>query len=75
MPPRLTDLKDFLTAALTSVSRKSTLAVAIRYSLSRWPALTRFAADGRLEMTNNAAERAIRPLATRRSFCPPSSSI
>jgi transposase len=35
----------------------------LRYALSRWLALTRFTGDGRLEMTNNAAERAIRPLA------------
>ena len=61
--PLLTDLKDFLDDALGRISRKSSLAVAIRYSLSRWPALCRFAHDGRLEMTNNAAERAIRPLA------------
>ena len=61
--PRLAELKDVLERALASVSRKSSLAVAIRYSLSRWPALTRFTADGRLEMTNNSAERAIRPLA------------
>jgi transposase len=61
--PLLMDLKDFLDGALASISRKSSLATAIRYSLSRWQALTRFAHDGRLEMTNNAAERAIRPLA------------
>lgn len=61
--PRLADLKDFLERALASLSRKSSLAGAIRYSLSRWPALTRFTEDGRLEMTNNAAERGIRPLA------------
>ncbi|HEU4906008.1 MAG TPA: IS66 family transposase [Solirubrobacterales bacterium] len=61
--PRLAELKDVLDRALARISRKSTLAVAIRYSLSRWPALCRFAHDGRLEMTNNAAERAIRPLA------------
>jgi len=30
---------------------------------SRWKALTVYATDGRLEMSNNAAERAIRPLA------------
>jgi transposase len=63
MVPRLAELKDVLERALSSISRKSTLAVAIRYSLSRWPALCRFAHDGRLEMTNNSAERAIRPLA------------
>ena len=61
--PQLAELKDFLDAALASISRKSRLAVAIRYSLSRWSALCRFAEDGQLEMTNNAAERAIRPLA------------
>jgi transposase len=61
--PLLTDLKDFLGAGFASVSRKSGLASAIRYSLSRWQALCRFVHDGRLEMTNNAAERAIRPLA------------
>jgi transposase len=61
--PLLTDLKDYLTAAFASISRKSSLAGAIRYSLARWPALCRFTEDGRLEMTNNAAERAIRPLA------------
>ena len=31
--------------------------------MSRWTALTRYIDDGRLEMSNNAAERAIRPLA------------
>jgi transposase len=61
--PLLAELRDFLAAALASISRKSALASAIRYSLSRWSALCRFTDDGRLEMTNNAAERAIRPLA------------
>jgi len=56
-------LKLFFEATLGKVSGKSNLAQAIRYALSRWPALIRFTADGRLEMTNNAAERAIRPLA------------
>ena len=55
--------------ALASISRKSALAGAIRYSLARWPALSRFAHHGRLEMTNNAAERAIRPMAVHESFC------
>ena len=61
--PLLAALKDYLTGAFASISRKSSLAGEIRYSLSRWPALCRFAHDGRLEMTNNAAERAIRPFA------------
>ena len=61
--PQLGQLAAFLEQSLATISRKSSLAGAIRYSLARWPALCRFATDGRLEMTNNAAERAIRPLA------------
>src|SRR5215831_21306497 len=60
--PRLAELKAFLEHALARISGKSGLAEAIRYALSRWPALLRYTTDGRLEMTNNAAERAIRPL-------------
>ena len=55
--------EDYLAAAFASISRKSSLAAAIRYSLSRWPALCQFTPDRRLEITNNAADRAIRPLA------------
>ncbi|MDR3436319.1 IS66 family transposase [Telmatospirillum sp.] len=61
--PLLAGLKAFLDDALTRISAKSTLAKAIRYALVRWTALVRYTTDGRLEMTNNAAERAIRPLA------------
>ena len=61
--PKLDGLKTFLERSLATISKKSSLAGAIRYSLARWPALCRFTADGRLEMTNNAAEQAIRPLA------------
>jgi hypothetical protein len=54
---------------LNQISGAGTLAKAIRYATSRWSALTRYTTDGRLEMTNNAAERAIRPLAmTRKNF-------
>lgn len=61
--PLLDGLKVFLNKALDQISKKSSLANAIRYSLTRWTALCRYTEDGRLEMTNNAAERAIRPLA------------
>jgi len=61
--PLLAELKQMFEAALNKISGKSQLAQAIRYALSRWPQLTRYTTDGRLEMTNNAAERAIRPLA------------
>ena len=61
--PILAELKTFLDATLATISGKSSLAGAIRYATSRWAALTRYVDDGRLEMSNNAAERAIRPLA------------
>jgi transposase len=59
--PRLEELKTSLEVSLTRISGKSDLAKAIRYSLSRWTALTRYTHDGRLEMSNNAAERAMKP--------------
>ena len=59
----LDELKRFLDTSLGWISSKSSLAQAIRYATSRWDALSRFITDGRLEMSNNAAERAIRPLA------------
>ncbi len=61
--PLLAQLKALFEETLSRISRKSTLADALRYSLSRWDALTRYTTDGRLDICNNAAERAIRPLA------------
>jgi len=61
--PLLADLKLKMEAILGKISGKSTFAGAIRYSLSRWQAFTRYTTDGRLDICNNAAERAIRPLA------------
>lgn len=61
--PRLADLHTWLEATLTQVSTKSALAVAIRYALTRWPALVRYVDDGRIEIDNNAVERAIRAVA------------
>jgi len=61
--PLLDDLKSWLAVTRSKLSPKTDLAAAIRYALTRWPALTRYRDDGRLEIDNNAAERAIRPLA------------
>lgn len=61
--PLLEALKVEMETVLNQASRKSTLAQAIHYALVRWPALIRYTTDGRLEMSNNAAERAIRPVA------------
>ena len=53
----------WLHATSAKLSRKSAVAVAIHYALSRWGALLRFREDGRLEIDNNAAERALRAVA------------
>lgn len=60
------DLHALLEARLAQVSRKSALAEAIRYALTRWEGLTRFLEDGRVELDSNTVERAIRPLALNR---------
>jgi transposase len=59
--PLLAQLKTFLETSLNQVSGKSALAKAIRYALSRWNGLSRYISNGRLEMSNNAAERAMKP--------------
>ena len=64
--PALDALKIVFEATLNKISNKSSLARALRYALSRWSSLTRYTTDGRLEISNNAAERAIRPLAVGR---------
>lgn len=43
--------------------------------LTRWDGFTRFLDDGRLCLTNNAAERGLRGITMVRSFCPSSSSV
>ena len=61
--PELDSLYAWLHATLTTVSKKSELAIAMRYALSRWAALTRYRDDGQLEIDNNAAERSLRAVA------------
>jgi transposase len=58
--PLLQSIHDWFTISLTKLSRKSDTTAAIRYALTLWPALTRYCDDGRLEIDNNAAERALR---------------
>jgi transposase len=70
--PLVEELHRWLNKTLTQLSRKSDTAVAIRYALSRWRALTRYLDDGRIEMDNSAAERALRVVALGRKnflFC------
>ena len=61
--PLLESMQTWWKATLAKLSQKSDVAVAIRYALDRWSALLRFCEDGRVEMDNNAAERALRAVA------------
>ena len=72
--PLIEAFEPWLRAKLTLISQKTKLAEAIRYALSRWDGLSLFIDDGRVEIDNNAVERAIRPLAMHRSLCAPSLS-
>jgi transposase len=65
--PLLEDMHGWLTNLLTRVSAKSEIAKAIGYSLVRWAALTRYVDDGRIEIDNSAAERALRGVALGRN--------
>lgn len=58
--PLMADLHAWLTAQLAKLSSSHDLAKAINYMLRRWGAFTRFLEDGRICLTNNAAERALR---------------
>ena len=61
--PLLESLKQWFEETLGKLSRKSDTAMAVRYALGRWEALLRFCDDGRIEIDNNAAERALRVVA------------
>ena len=61
--PLIEMMKPWLEMELGRVPPAGPLAEAIRYALARWPALTRFLDDGRIELDNNSVERAIRPIA------------
>jgi transposase len=70
--PLLETLREWLRQILARVSKKSELAKAVSYILSRWTALTRYRDNGRIEIDNNAAERSLRAVALGRKnylFC------
>ena len=64
--PLVVELETWLRGQRAKLSSKNETAKAIDYSLKRWMALTRFLDDGRLCMSNNAAERALRGIAVGR---------
>ena len=61
--PVLEELRHWLDTTLRRVPGPSELAAAIRYARSRWAQLCRYRDDGRLEIDNSAAERALRGVA------------
>ena len=70
--PLLADLHQWLGEQRTRLSRGNDVARAINYLLKRWTAFTRFLEDGRICISNNAAERALRGIALGRKswlFC------
>ena len=61
--PIVDELEHWLRAERARLSRSAHVAQAIDYMLPRWPAFTAFLGDGRICLSNNAAERALRGLA------------
>jgi hypothetical protein len=64
--PLLESMCDWLEASLSKLPRKSETTAAIHYALGRWNALARYLDDGRIELDNLIAERALRPVAVGR---------
>jgi len=64
--PLLQSMRAWLEASLQQLTPKSETASAIHYALARWEALVRYLDDGRIELDNLIAERALRPVAVGR---------
>jgi hypothetical protein len=72
--PLVEDLEAWLRAERGRLSRHAAVAKAIDYMLNRWERFTRVLEDGRVCLTNNAAERTLRGVALGRKswlFCGP----
>jgi len=70
--PLIAELEAWMIQTRDKLSRGHDLAKALNYMLRRWPSFTRFLSDGRICLTNNAAERALRGVALGRKawlFC------
>jgi len=70
--PLVDDLRVYMRDQAAGLSRGHDLVKAINYMLKRWPAFTLFLEDGRVCLSNNAAERGLRGIALGRKswlFC------
>jgi hypothetical protein len=61
--PLFNDMRRWLEHSLTQLAPKSETTAAIHYALGLWDALARYLDDGRIELDNLIAERALRPVA------------
>lgn len=61
--PLVASLEQWMRGERGKLSRHADVAKAMDYMLKRWEAFTRFLGDGRICLTNNAAERALRGIA------------
>src|SRR5216683_4250341 len=73
--PLIKDLHAYMREQVVKLSRGHDLAKAFNYILKRWASFTLFLEDGRVCLSNNAAERGLRGIAMRESLCTPSSSV
>jgi transposase len=72
--PLVADLEAYMREQCAKLSRGHDLAKAMNYVFKRWGSFTRFLDDGRVCLSNNAAERALRGIALGRKswlFCGP----
>ena len=70
--PLVADLETWMRATRGKMSRHAEVAKAMDYMLKRWDTFSRFLGDGRICLSNNAAERALRGIALGRKawlFC------
>jgi transposase len=70
--PLVADLEKWMRAERARLSRHAEVAKAMDYMLKRWASFARFLDDGRICLTNNAAERELRSIALGRKswlFC------
>jgi transposase len=61
--PLVADLESWMRTERAKLSRHNEVAKAMNYMLTRWDTFTCFLKDGRICLTNNAAERALRSIA------------
>ena len=70
--PLVAELEDWMRTERAGLSRHAAVAKAMDYMLKRWDGFTRFLDDGRICLTNNASERALRGICLGRKswlFC------